>query len=234
MSGTSFSRHLNIYRGLAVVAATCGFAVGSVSAPAFASSAINWDAIAACESGGNWHLNTGNGYYGGLQFSLGTWQGNGGGGYAARPDLASREQQIAVAENVAATRGTSPWPTCGGRGYSSGGASSNGSASGGASAGGGTRYGGNASSGGTSPAAGGGSQSQAAPAAPPAAPSCRGVKRHAAGRYTVRPGDSLSAIAASHHVKAGWVPVYCANRSVIGADPDVLQPGQLLTPPSHR
>jgi resuscitation-promoting factor RpfB len=73
----------------------------------------NWDAVAACESGGNWHINTGNGFYGGLQFDIGTWDANGGGAYAARADLATREQQIAVANKVADARGSSPWPVCG-------------------------------------------------------------------------------------------------------------------------
>jgi uncharacterized protein YabE (DUF348 family) len=73
-----------------------------------------WDAIAACESGGNWAANTGNGYYGGLQFNLGTWSAYGGSG---RPDQNSREQQIAVAERVRdASGGYGAWPVCGSRG----------------------------------------------------------------------------------------------------------------------
>ena len=73
-----------------------------------------WDAIAACESGGNWAANTGNGYYGGLQFNLGTWAAYGGSG---RPDQNSREQQIAVAERVRdASGGYGAWPVCGSRG----------------------------------------------------------------------------------------------------------------------
>ncbi len=75
----------------------------------------NWDAVAQCESGGNWAINTGNGYYGGLQFSLGTWQANGG---AGMPHQASREQQISVAERVLASQGVGAWPSCGGRLYS--------------------------------------------------------------------------------------------------------------------
>jgi hypothetical protein len=77
---------------------------------------INWDAVARCESGGNWHINTGNGFYGGLQFDYGTWLSNGGGAYASRADLASREQQIDIANRVFAARGRSPWPVCGYRG----------------------------------------------------------------------------------------------------------------------
>ncbi|TYP90428.1 transglycosylase family protein [Blastococcus xanthinilyticus] len=73
----------------------------------------DWDAVARCESGGNWSINTGNGYYGGLQFSASTWTGFGGGEFAPRADLASREQQIAVAERVLDVQGRGAWPTCG-------------------------------------------------------------------------------------------------------------------------
>ena len=86
--------------------------VAASSYPA-TSGGVNWSAIAACESGGNWGTNTGNGYYGGLQFSEGTWLANGGGQYASRADLASREQQIAIANKLYAARGSSPWPVCG-------------------------------------------------------------------------------------------------------------------------
>ncbi len=71
-----------------------------------------WDALAQCESGGNWAINTGNGYYGGLQFGLGTWEGYGGGEFAAYPHEATREQQIVVAERLHAARGYQPWPAC--------------------------------------------------------------------------------------------------------------------------
>jgi hypothetical protein len=69
--------------------------------------------VAECESGGNWSIDTGNGYYGGLQFSASTWLAYGGGSYAPRADLASREQQIAVAERVLAAQGARAWPVCG-------------------------------------------------------------------------------------------------------------------------
>jgi resuscitation-promoting factor RpfB len=81
--------------------------------PVTSGGGLNWDAVAACESGGNWHINTGNGFYGGLQFDSGTWLSNGGGAYAPRADLASREQQIAVATRLYNARGSSPWPVCG-------------------------------------------------------------------------------------------------------------------------
>jgi len=83
----------------------------SAAAPAAANSGM-WDRIARCESTNNWHINTGNGYYGGLQFDNQTWLGSGGGAYAPRADLATREQQIAIANKVYAQRGLQPW-ACG-------------------------------------------------------------------------------------------------------------------------
>lgn len=83
----------------------------SVTAPAVSSGSV-WDRVAACESGGNWHINTGNGYYGGLQFSSSTWLGYGGAAYASRADLATREQQIAIAQKVLAGQGWNAWPVC--------------------------------------------------------------------------------------------------------------------------
>ncbi|WP_375503959.1 transglycosylase family protein [uncultured Jatrophihabitans sp.] len=83
--------------------------------PKTTSNGLNWDALAACEAGGNWQINTGNGFYGGLQFDIGTWDSNGGARYAARPDLASREEQISVATSLYNKRGSSPWPACGSR-----------------------------------------------------------------------------------------------------------------------
>jgi hypothetical protein len=71
-----------------------------------------WDDLARCESGGNWAANTGNGYYGGLQFSHGTWHGYGGGEFAEYPHEATRDEQIVVAERLRAARGYQPWPAC--------------------------------------------------------------------------------------------------------------------------
>lgn len=78
-----------------------------------ADSGVNWDAVAACESGGNWAINTGNGYYGGLQFTLGTWRSNGGSGM---PHQASKDEQIRVAEATLRSQGIGAWPVCGRRG----------------------------------------------------------------------------------------------------------------------
>jgi resuscitation-promoting factor RpfA len=72
-----------------------------------------WDQVARCESGGNWAINTGNGYQGGLQFSPGTWSGHGGGQYAPAANLATKDEQIAVAERVLGSQGRGAWPVCG-------------------------------------------------------------------------------------------------------------------------
>jgi resuscitation-promoting factor RpfA len=71
-----------------------------------------WDRVAQCESGGNWRANTGNGYYGGLQFSRGTWRSYGGGAYAGTANHATRLQQIEIAEKVLSAQGWKAWPTC--------------------------------------------------------------------------------------------------------------------------
>lgn len=81
--------------------------------PARKAYSVNWDAIAQCESGGNWGISTGNGFSGGLQFTSSTWHANGGSG---SPSGASREEQIRVAENVLRTQGIGAWPVCGRRG----------------------------------------------------------------------------------------------------------------------
>jgi cell wall-associated NlpC family hydrolase len=87
-------------------------AVLSSGSPASAASVGTWDKVADCESSGNWEINTGNGYYGGLQFSQSTWVAYGGKAYAARADLASKRQQILVAEKVLRGQGPGAWPTC--------------------------------------------------------------------------------------------------------------------------
>lgn len=100
--------------GLATIAGALALApMALATGTANADSGVNWDAVAACESGGNWKINTGNGYYGGLQFTMGTWRSNGGSG---SPHTASREEQIRVANNVLKTQGIGAWPVCGRRG----------------------------------------------------------------------------------------------------------------------
>jgi cell wall-associated NlpC family hydrolase len=96
----------------------------STGAPASAASLSVWDKVAKCESGGNWSINTGNGYYGGLQFSASTWAAYGGRRFASRADLAGKSAQITLAERVLAAQGPGAWPVCGPRaGLARGGAS---------------------------------------------------------------------------------------------------------------
>ena len=88
---------------------------GSLALAGQASAATDgeWDQVAKCESGNNWAINTGNGYQGGLQFSPSTWSSHGGGEYAPSAHMATKEEQIAVAERVLATQGKGAWPVCG-------------------------------------------------------------------------------------------------------------------------
>lgn len=103
-----------VTKSMWVAAATGALAVAPMAFTATAGAdTVNWDAIAQCESGGNWSINSGNGHYGGLQFKQATWSSNGGLG---SPAGASREEQIRVAENVLRTQGLGAWPKCGSRG----------------------------------------------------------------------------------------------------------------------
>ena len=88
----------------------------SYSGSSYSGGGVNWDAIAACESGGNWSTSTGNGFSGGLQFSQGTWDAYGGGQYSSTAAGASRSEQIAVAQRVLAGQGIGAWPVCGAHG----------------------------------------------------------------------------------------------------------------------
>jgi resuscitation-promoting factor RpfA len=95
-----------------VLTAVAGLTVGMIAAPADAATNRSWNRLAQCESGGNWHINTGNGYYGGLQFSPSTWRGFGGGHFASSAHRASRRAQIAVAQRVLRGQGWGAWPSC--------------------------------------------------------------------------------------------------------------------------
>ncbi len=101
-----------VTKGLLVTAITGALAVVPMTLSTGTANAdtVNWDAIAQCESGGNWSTNTGNGAYGGLQFKQATWSSNGGVG---NPAAASRAEQVRVAENVLRTQGLGAWPKCG-------------------------------------------------------------------------------------------------------------------------
>ncbi|MQY30390.1 transglycosylase family protein [Nocardia aurantia] len=96
--------------GLAAVAGALAVAPLALAGTASADDGHDWDAVAQCEAGGNWNIDTGNGFFGGLQFTQGTWEANGGSG---NPADASREEQIRVAENVLGSQGIGAWPTCG-------------------------------------------------------------------------------------------------------------------------
>ena len=108
----SFPRAL--VSGLAAGALVLGGVIAG-AAPADAAPTSTWDKIAACESGGNWHINTGNGYYGGLQISAATWRGHGGTRFARIPSRATKAEQIRVGERIRRTQGWRAWPACSAR-----------------------------------------------------------------------------------------------------------------------
>ncbi|SBT40314.1 LysM peptidoglycan-binding domain-containing protein [Micromonospora auratinigra] len=201
---------------LVVGAATGAAAILGPVAPASASS-VNWDAVAQCESGGNWHINTGNGYYGGLQFSKSTWNGYGGQKYASRADLASRSEQIRIAEKVLDGQGIGAWPVCGKKGgstkhYS---AKSDGDSAKKSTPKKSTKKAGeHRSSRGDRPA----TRSHRA-----TTPSTGGTDT-----YVVKRGDTLSMIADAKDLAGGWHALYERNKRVVGADPGLIFPGQKL------
>src|SRR6478609_8975310 len=98
---------------VAVTGALVGAAGVAFAGTANAAPDSDWDRLAQCESGGNWAINTGNGFQGGLQFSPSTWSGHGGGEYAPAANMASKDEQIAIAERVLASQGRGAWPVCG-------------------------------------------------------------------------------------------------------------------------
>ncbi|MGN6404046.1 transglycosylase family protein [Sinomonas sp.] len=208
-------------RSLAL-AAISGAALGgaALAAPAAnAASTSTWDAIAQCESGGNWAINTGNGYYGGLQFSLGTWQAYGGTGM---PNQASKDTQIAVAERVLASQGWGAWPACSAKLGLSG------------------KAGANPTPVQVSPAQAAPVQKAPAPKAAPVqqAPVQQAAPRHASQvpvtgqTYTIKSGDTLSAIAQQLGIKGGWQLLADANASTI-SNPNLIFPGQVLQIPAE-
>ncbi|MFE3181299.1 transglycosylase family protein [Streptomyces violascens] len=205
---------------LTVTASGAGIALPLIGAgTADAASVDVWNKVAACESTNNWHINTGNGYYGGLQFSQSTWEAYGGRQYAARADLASRDQQIAIAEKVLKGQGPGAWPVCSGEaGLTRGGAAPQLTT---------------ASKGRTeikpkaAPAAPKSPAPPAKKAEPPSPTKVPGQRES----YTVVHGDSLSMIAERERVQGGWPKLYAENRTVVGANPDLIRPGQHLALP---
>jgi nucleoid-associated protein YgaU len=197
-------RHRRPSRSTRIVAAA-GVTGAAVAIPlmsatgAQAASVETWDAVAACESGGDWSINTGNGFYGGLQFTQSSWEAAGGTQYAERADLATKDQQIAAAEVLLSMQGPGAWPVC--------------SIEAGLTAGG------------EAPAIdpSGTAEAPAEPAPEEEAP----AESSGGSAYTVVAGDTLSAIAAAHGTS--WEQIYADNESVIGGDPNLILPGQELT-----
>jgi nucleoid-associated protein YgaU len=199
---------------LTITAGGAGMAIPLIGAGAAQAADVDtWNKVAACESSGNWTVNTKNGYYGGLQFTQPTWEAYGGHAYAVRADQATRDQQIAVAERVLGSQGPGAWPTCSERA--------------GLGRGEGTAR------------AGSVERAQAAPARTERVRPKRDVRdvkpettpQSRAGdaeMYTVVSGDTLSQIAAERRVDGGWPRLYAANRATVGADPDLIVPGQRL------
>ena len=206
-------------------AALAGVTGVAIAAPlmaagnASAATASEWDAVAQCESGGNWSINTGNGYYGGLQFSASTWAAYGGTQYAAQANQASKSQQIAVAEKVLASQGKGAWPVCG-KGLS--GASYNGGSASGSSS--------NSSSNSSHSSEQSASRSSERPAVKSqktvTTPTGKKVKK-GDGEYKVVKGDTLSSIAEKHHVKGGWAKLFKLNKDIV-EDANLIYPGQQL------
>ncbi|MFE7356519.1 transglycosylase family protein [Streptomyces sp. NPDC057543] len=201
---------------LTVTAGGAGIALPLVAAAsAGAASTDVWEKVAACESTGNWHINSGNGYFGGLQFTRSTWAAYGGTVYAPRADLATKDQQITVAEKVLEGQGPGAWPGCSTRaGLTSGGDAPDV----------------NTQSARTSrvktPGRAAAGKPETKRTSTPATPTTVPGKRES---YTVASGDSLSAIAATEHVRGGWQHLYATNRKVVGDDPDLIFPGQRLS-----
>ncbi|MFG2307782.1 transglycosylase family protein [Streptomyces sp. NPDC048566] len=212
---------------VATLAGVTGVAIAAplmAAGNASAATASEWDAVAQCESGGNWSINTGNGYYGGLQFSSSTWAAYGGTAYASTADQASKAQQIAVGEKVLAAQGKGAWPTCGtglsGAAYGGGSTASTPSASTGSSASGGSQD--------TRSSEQPASRSQERPAAKKTVTTPTGKKvEKGDGEYKVVKGDTLSSIAAKHHVEGGWQKLFKLNHDIVD-DADVIFPGQQL------
>ncbi|WP_171163218.1 transglycosylase family protein [Streptomyces sp. I05A-00742] len=225
---------------IATLAGVTGAAVAAplmMATSAHAASVETWDRVAQCESSGNWHINTGNGYYGGLQFSQSSWQAAGGTAYAPRADLASKGQQIAVAEKLLAMQGPGAWGCAGAGGLTSGGAKANVDTSGSGKVSTKTTTGERSSKSHVDRSerkaapkhAAPQRTAEEAPAAKPAAP------KHAApktvkvgdGEYEVKEGDTLAKIAEAKKVKGGWEKLYDRNKDIVESA-DLIFPGQKL------
>ncbi|WP_306205681.1 LysM peptidoglycan-binding domain-containing protein [Actinoplanes sp. RD1] len=210
--------------GLMVAGAAGGAVLLGSGGAAQAKSSVNWDAVAQCESGGNWSINTGNGYYGGLQFSRSTWKAYGGGKYASTANKASRSEQIRIAEKVLDGQGIGAWPVCGKKAGST------------------KSYSGTNTSGAKSSSSSSAKKSTKSSSSSSAKKSTKSsssssskkstsrttVSAKATGRtYVVKSGDTLAKIAAAQHVKGGWRALYSLNTGILN-DPNLIFPGQRL------
>ncbi|MFE2430289.1 transglycosylase family protein [Streptomyces sp. NPDC059373] len=202
------------------IGVTAGTAGAAIALPmvgatgAHAASVSTWDKVASCESTNNWSINTGNGFYGGLQFTQSTWAAFGGTQYAARADLATKAQQIAIAEKVLAVQGPQAWPVCGPKAGLTKSSADTSSAP--------------AASTATTPKKTTETKSSTA-SSHSSASSASTPSKSSGGSYTVVSGDTLSKIADAKGVAGGWQKLYAANKSVVGGNPDLIFPHQVLT-----
>lgn len=232
----------NVIRRGAAAVVIGGAAVGAMAMPANAAPVSTWDALAECESGGNWGISSGNGFSGGLQFTPSTWAAFGGTGNAAN---ASKAEQIRVAENVQAGQGWGAWPACSAKlGLSGGGGNYTPAPAAAAVAPQATEV--KQEQAAPAPAAAAAAPVAApaapaeAPAAPAAAPATVEYSAPAApvapaastgASYTVQAGDTLGTIAAKLGVNGGWKALHAANADTV-ADANLIFPGQVLNIPA--
>ncbi|OPC83797.1 hypothetical protein B4N89_25205 [Embleya scabrispora] len=217
------------------VAAGAGLVLPLVGMAGSANAATSstWDAVAQCESTGNWSINTGNGFSGGLQFTPSTWNAFGGSQYAASAAQASEAQQIAVAERVLASQGPGAWPVCSVKAGLGKGGNANATAE--SSATGKTKSSVEPKAAPKSeakPATGNAPKLNVQPkqdvAKQDAPKSAATGRASGSGTYTVKSGDTLSAIAAKFGVKGGYKALHAANAGVIGDNPNVIGVGTKL------
>ena len=204
LTSTIIRRALGILAGLAL---TLGIALAG-SLPAQAATTV-WDRVAKCESGNRWHINTGNGYYGGLQFSSSTWKAFGGRKYASQAHRATKAEQIAIARRVLAGQGPGAWPTCSRR---AGLTKKNGKAD-------------RKAVPATNPGAAKAKASK--PVVKKAKPAVKGKSVSAIKRVKVVRGDTLAKIAKRYHVKGGWRGLWNLNKKTL-KNPNVIYVGQVL------
>jgi resuscitation-promoting factor RpfA len=198
---------LGIVAGLAL---TLGIALAGT--PAQAATTTVWDKVAKCESGNRWHIATGNGYYGGLQFSSSTWRGFGGRKYASQAHKATKAEQIAIARRVLAGQGPGAWPTCSRR---AGLTKANGKAD-------------KKAVPATNPGASKAKSTKPVVKKKPAAkkPAVKGAST-AIKRVKVIRGDTLAKIANRYNVKGGWRGLWNLNKKTL-KNPNRIYVGQVL------